>query len=489
MPQRSEMIRYEDCFDELYVVSDLHWGGMPGRRIFRSAVQFKTFVEGLSGADGKRVGLVLNGDIVDFLADERESCFEPARALQKLEEWLGDGEEELNLVFEALRKLTSTPGRTLALVLGNHDVELAMPDVSERFLRAICENDAARGRVRLALDGTGYSCTVGGRRVFCTHGNDVDAFNYVDPSDVRRHAVARKSGAEMGPWTPNAGSLLVVEIMNAFKERWPFVDLLKPEVESVVPILLSLDPKGVGDRLDRVAPLLRNLVKGYFKVEAHKMGLLGGEAEAEEGPRRAPAVTSADDVDTLLRRAELAFEEDRTPVDLLTEEGTLGPFAVVWDWIRGRKPRESLRTTFLEWEEKRGSMEIGHEDDQFKALDAAVGENVHFLIAGHTHLRRFNKRRKSGYYFNSGSWIRLIKLERTFLEDERKFRGLLDAIESGDDEALDEYVANERTVVKLSIEGREVHGQLLDVKDDGSCSAVENTLVRMDDVAAQGGKQ
>jgi len=43
-------------------------------------------------------------------------------------------------------------------------------------------------------------------------------------------------------FTPPVGSQLVAEIMNPIKREYPFVDLLKPETEAVIPLLLALEP-------------------------------------------------------------------------------------------------------------------------------------------------------------------------------------------------------------------------------------------------------
>ena len=65
-------------YDELYVVSDLHMGGeikvkngvTKNLQIFNKGDQLADFIKYLTQIDDKKVGLVLNGDIVDFLAEE-----------------------------------------------------------------------------------------------------------------------------------------------------------------------------------------------------------------------------------------------------------------------------------------------------------------------------------------------------------------------------------------------------------------------------------
>ena len=66
-------------------------------------------------------------------------------------------------------------GQAAITVLGNHDIELALPPVTERLLQELCGDDAAaRGRIRIVFDNSGFSCTVGPAQVLCVHGNEVD---------------------------------------------------------------------------------------------------------------------------------------------------------------------------------------------------------------------------------------------------------------------------------------------------------------------------
>ena len=54
-------------------------------------------------------------------------------------------------------------------------------------------------------------------------------------SQFREHVNAQRR-VEPHRWRPNAGTRLVVEVMNNFKRRYPFVDLLKPEATAAVPM-------------------------------------------------------------------------------------------------------------------------------------------------------------------------------------------------------------------------------------------------------------
>src|SRR4029077_9541031 len=129
--------------------------------------------------------------------------------------------------------------RSLIINLGNHDLELALPWVREHLLDVLAGDSlTARGRITLFFDGTGFRCEVGTAQILCLHGNEVDPWNVADYEAIRRIGRDFYQGRTVEPWIPNAGTQLVIEVMNALKRRYPFVDLLKPEAQAGVATLL-----------------------------------------------------------------------------------------------------------------------------------------------------------------------------------------------------------------------------------------------------------
>ena len=154
------------AFDELFVVSDLHLGGSPGFQIFRQGARLAATIRALAKSKTPRLALVLAGDVVDFLAAADPAYLEPdpERTIKKLEAIRRD--PAFADVFVALSEFVHTPSRSLVITLGNHDVELALPHGREWLYTVLAGTDpAARGRIELALDGWGFACTVGGRKV------------------------------------------------------------------------------------------------------------------------------------------------------------------------------------------------------------------------------------------------------------------------------------------------------------------------------------
>ncbi len=261
-------------FDALYVVSDLHIGGPADGQIFRQSELLTSLIRTLgsvsensptrSGADvwnsvaisdqsryaalpgtDLRVGLVLNGDVVDFLAEPSPVYLDIDNGKNKLEGIVN--REPFKDVFVALREYLGQENRFLVLVLGNHDVELALPG-PQQWLREWLAggDDAARGRLILATDGSGFRCQVGTSDVLCIHGEIADDWNRIDHQGLRAIAHGWKAGRSSYDWTPNGGTRLVIDVMNEVKETYAFVDLLKPEIEAVLPILNALDAKTAG---------------------------------------------------------------------------------------------------------------------------------------------------------------------------------------------------------------------------------------------------
>jgi UDP-2,3-diacylglucosamine pyrophosphatase LpxH len=265
-------------FDELHVISDLHLGGVKGFQIFGSANELAALINWVRDRPATKVALLINGDTVDFLAEPGAQYFDPRGANEKLDRIAQD--DSFKPVFTALSQLAAKPNRSLIFTLGNHDIELALPWVRAHLVELIAgTDDAAKGRITLALDGTGYACSVGGASVLCVHGNEVDTWNVTDYERLRRSGRDYVQGRPTEEWTPNAGTKLVIDVMNGIKREYPFVDLLKPEVEAVVPVLLAMDPK----QIQKVSRLTAVGTRLAWDTVRRMTGFLAAGEEAEPG--------------------------------------------------------------------------------------------------------------------------------------------------------------------------------------------------------------
>lgn len=472
-----------DClpqFDELYVVSDLHLGGTAGFQIFNSGRELAGLIDRLRELPSeRRVAFLVNGDFVDFLAERPASHFDPAGAVAKLDRIVGD--PAFADVWRALRAFAATPSRTLVVNLGNHDLELALPWVRAHLLDVLSAGDvAARGRIVLSFEGSGVLCRVGDAKVLCVHGNEVDDWNVADYETIRRLGRDVVQGRLVETWIPNAGSRLVIEVMNDIKSKFPFVDLLKPEMQAVIPTLLALAP----NQRSKLAAI--GATAGRLMIDKLKRatGFLGAEEEELASAMEDFMLTRSGVLD-IMPNATLAAGARRSAEQMLddVEEHIgddpmllvgrdkngeyLGTPSAVMKAALGEEPSEVLREA-LESLGKDRSFDIDDEDATFRLLDKHIGDGPDFLISGHTHLERALRRRNGhGAYYNSGTWARLIRLDSDVLQDKDRFKQVFNAFKAGTLKALDsleKLVTRKLTVVAVRSDASSTYGELLHVE-------------------------
>ena len=423
-------------FDTLQVVSDLHLGGRPGFQIFAAANALAWLAHQVAAQPGGGLAaLVVNGDFIDFLAEEPALAFDASGAITKINRVMAD--PAFAPVFEAFKALLATPNRLLVINLGNHDLELALPPVRRHLQRCLAPDDAARARLLLVSDGTGFACRVGTAQVLCLHGNEVDSWNVTDFERLRRIGRDLQYGLPDTPWTPNAGSQLVVEVMNQVKARYPFVDLLKPETAGVVPILAALNPQLLRKLQDLTGIARRRaldaarMAGGFLDADAVAGAAGGGGAGTDTAAAPLswsvpPAGTPGQGAAALLARAETAWQHGIEPITLVRGDAgaQLGVWGATWDWLTG-KPRAEVLREALEFLDKDRSFDAAAPDDTFTGIDALVAPAIDIVLTGHTHLERsLRRQRGSGHYFNSGTWARLMCITPQVRQDAARFARL-----------------------------------------------------------------
>ena len=311
------------------------------------------------------MALVLNGDIFDSLAEDVDGYVAVEQAVPMLERIFDD--PQFAPVWNALAEFVKAPGRTLVLVIGNHDIELAFPAVQRAIeMRLAGDDPAARGRIEFSTFGAGYACLVGGSRVFCTHGNEVDAWNYVRYEDLSRAARRLTAGRALdsSEWQPNAGTKLVKDVMNRVKRRYAWIDLLKPEVQAALGVLLVLDPSQLA-AIERVLPVVAETVRGRYDYDKRLSSAFAGDTsstastaggtdrllgpELRAGMRGNQRGATRGDHDILLD-LERNWESGSP---LQGRDGTLGAGELVWNrltgWLKRTDEAEALRRALKDW--------------------------------------------------------------------------------------------------------------------------------------------
>jgi UDP-2,3-diacylglucosamine pyrophosphatase LpxH len=479
-------------FDEVHIVSDLHMGGRPGFQILRETARLAGFIERLRGQrPGGRVALMLNGDVFDTLAEDVAGYVAVDDAPRTVRRIMDD--PAFAPIWNALAGFVRTDGRTLAIVIGNHDIEIAFPWVQRVVLDRLAGDDlAARARVEFSTAGAGYGCTVGRSRVFCIHGNEVDAWNYNRYEELAKVARRMNAGLSLdrGEWQPNAGTRMVKDVMNDIKRRYAWIDLLKPETSAAVGTLLVLDPSQVTrEKVRQLLGIVGEKRRGDTQVDAR----LSGDGFVPPAPaagqrsldaavgrhmRSALAGGAVHGVaEDMLLEAENNFDRPGAASPLEGDD-TLGTARLVWDrltgWLTGVSETEALRCALLDWLEEDKSWSIDDRDQTFRDVTRSIGPAVDFIVTGHTHLERAIDMGHGRYYFNSGTWIRLLQFTPQMLADEASFEPVHAVLRDGRMAAIDEavfgkqpFVMDQTSAVSIVEKNGAVTGSLLHVEGDG----------------------
>ena len=470
-------------FNKLYAVSDLHLGGPPERQVFRESAALGWLINQATTDPIGRVALLVNGDVVDFLADGEEAKefnLSPEAFLRKLDE----PGSPLGPIFVALRAFVAKPDRYLILQIGNHDIELALPAARAVLHDLVGAKDKpTQDRVFVESSGDGWSCRVGSQVVLAVHGNACDPWNRVDHATLAEmvRALERGQRPHVLPET-NAGTLLVVNVLNALKADYPFVDLLKPEGPSLLAVLKSVNAR------QNTRGLLKALAIRASKGDLRE--LLSAEEERDGAPISGPtgqileflAATEppAAGPRDALRRAERDASEGKSPRALADDEDemlgeildsgrvSLQRLQAGIERLRGVPDEVTLRKALAKWLADDESFHVDALSNIDQCIVRSAGPSVDILLAGHTHMaRRRDVNLGALVYINTGTWMRVLKLNNTpYLRSDGEFEKFMVAVRARTLQALDDLKIDPRSrpVAIVSASG----ALLFSVQDHGA---------------------
>jgi UDP-2,3-diacylglucosamine pyrophosphatase LpxH len=485
-------------YDEIHVISDIHMGGEPGFQILRETRRLANFIRQVAARrPEQRVALVLNGDIVDTLAENIAGYIAVDEAGAVLQRIMSDG--SFGQVWDALAHFVRRERRSLVVVIGNHDIELAFPTVQRLIVTRLAGDDPlARARIEFSTMGAGYTCTIGNARVFCTHGNEVDPWNYVRYEDLAKVARRLNAGRSLttAEWEPNAGTKMVKDVMNEVKRKYAWIDLLKPEAQAAVGTLLVLEPSQVS-KINRLVPIVGEKARGDREAD-QRLSADGFQAPSRPAARAVradqllgPSLTqginismtsSGNSAEDMLLTAERNLGQPRAATE--APAGTLGTGQLIWDrltgWIRGVGQDEALRRALQDWLKGDRTFDLRDEDDTYKDVVKSVGSACDFVVTGHTHLERAIDMGSNRFYFNCGTWIRLLRLTPAMLKDTAAFKPVYDVLVNGRMDAIDaarfdgeSFVMDQTSAVCIGVENGRVLGRLTHVVGDGSVAPAD----------------
>lgn len=463
-------------FDEAYVISDLHIGGAPNFQMFASSQRFAEFVAYLEkrltdlrrqqkarGNGDAEILLVINGDFVDLLAEQEKDYFLLRQGETLLHRILEDS-DRFPLITQSLQKFVARSGAHLVVVLGNHDLELALPDCREALVQIITAgNPVRRARVELCFEGWGYRFQVAGRRALCLHGNETDIFNFTryDELDRIQREVALHGESVFGEsWKPSAGTQFVVDAVNPLKRPHPFVDLMHPLIP-LVPAVLGLFNPGNVRFADEVAALTTTALANEAIRPASQRRMLSVEA-----PLAIQQINPAQGHSAAEITAEVERAMTQGRIDELIHGGlnrhqqTLGMFSwieTVRDAAADFRNRtvDLARTTVRRLTEAKQAahremvrrvlssiveehldspMELSHTDT---AIEKTIGGQYDVIFVGHTHHRRLARRAGGmGIHVNTGTWADRMTLLQHDVGNGHRFAEIYRALISDDRQDL-----------------------------------------------------
>lgn len=448
----------------IYIISDWHLGGscdedcskrtgLYGTQICRSADAIAGFVEWISNraeGNGEEVELIVNGDMVDFLAPEpewtpREWIADESIAAARLEQIAENCHRVARSPFDALRRLLAH-GHTFTLLLGNHDVELSLPDVRRKLVELL----GAQGR-KFNFMYDGEACVRG--RLLVEHGNRYDSFNSLDQSALRQERSHLSRGLPVDEklrkskfFLPPAGTMIVVHAINGLLAAHPYLNLLKPETKAALPLLVALRPE--------LEPIFNFIVKAWQIRRRKGAGAMDSAATPRgAGYLAAPAAaTSAtygsfDDVLAEMLSAEEAARVRESPPGGAGQlaagdftKGLLERVRTMFDAVKSKvqdaallselmlEPAEERRRILIRaaFRKLRADTSFALDAELPDYLDAARallrGGRFSHVVFGHTHLpkelRIEREQYPPGVYLNCGTWADVIALPDNVGEEE-----------------------------------------------------------------------
>ncbi|MCY1032339.1 metallophosphoesterase [Corallococcus sp. BB11-1] len=387
------------------ILSDLHLGNGGPYDIFAGAAELPALLDTFADMP---THVVLNGDSFDFLLNDDPLAVDLQRTVEQARALVNSAQTAPSL--QALGRVLAGGGRA-TMVVGNHDLELALPEVQAVVRAALAQPPHVASRLEFR-DGTApLQLDVGGARVLVTHGEHTDVANRIDYDSLlspKRDSLFR--------YPP--GSVLVKSLLNPLKHqhRMRYMDLLKPDFQGAVMVALGVKPDALKVLLTSgTLTLLRRLIQNKGVAPAFAFPPTGEAPEASEAESHlAQAIADVnledDEVDALLSAL------DPQQLNAFDSPGALGRarlklckagfalYARLHRTVAGR-----TGTDYFALEPARDELA------ESERLGKKFGPQA--VVMGHTHAARWHE--GDGRVFaNTGTWISLLRLPAPDAPDE-----------------------------------------------------------------------
>lgn len=413
---------------QTFVVSDLHLGNGGPYDCYAGGQELCRFLE--REALQKPTRLICNGDTVDFLLNDDPLILERGRAVRQAQAAMALPENAA--IFESFGRVLQAGGQVV-IRLGNHDAELALPEV-QSVLRAALKQPAATARGLVFQTGedpakSGGILQVGGAKLLISHGEQNDHWNQLDYPRLTAMAKATEttapgggsSAAERFEYPP--GSRLVKRLLNPLKARYGmrFADLLKPDFQGAALTALSVNPLAVRTLLGGATLKIlwqlhsrRAMAATFVDPQAGDGTADPGEADLGLRERIRGAGLDASEAGALQALLQPARAQSFAAHDELQDpdgrSGSARQSAALIKILRAGLSAYAAGQRRL----------AGREGERFFSLAPAESEwseaqrlaskyGVGAVLFGHSHAARFFADRDL-LYLNTGTWIWLMQL-------------------------------------------------------------------------------
>lgn len=375
------------------ILSDLHLGNGGPYDIFAGDEALTALVDSLTSEPHR---VVLNGDTFDFLLNEDPLGLDAVRAVGQARALVAH--PPTAHVMAALGRVLRVGGEVL-ITLGNHDLELALPEVQDVFRAALQQPADLAGKLSFPVGTAPLLLQVGGATVLIAHGEQADDMNRVDVETLSAPPDASH------PFHYPPGSLLVKTLLNPLKRRenMRYMDLLKPDFEGAVLTALGVNPVAVRVVLDRrTLELLQRTLKRRELAPAYAEGDETARAWEGLGSRIAEAGLTEPEAEAISRQLEDSRLEAFGASELL-ERARLKLLRVGLKW-QAWPHRRVLGSRGVEY--------FAHMPTSTELAEArrlARKYQARAVVMGHTHSARWQE--EEGWVFaNTGTWIWLLRM-------------------------------------------------------------------------------
>lgn len=368
------------------IVSDLHLGNGGEYDVFAGGEALPAFLD-KNAATPTRV--IVNGDGLDFLMNEDPLELDVTRAGEQTRAIAAAPGSAA--VLQAFGRVLARGGEVI-IRLGNHDVELALPEVQALLRSALGQPGPIADRLVFQLGDAPALIDVGGARLLVTHGEHNDSWNQVDYGRL----------SPGGHYKYAAGSVLVKQLMNPITREhgMRFVSLLKPDFQGGALTALAVAPAAMKVLFQRAS---FNIAWQLFRKAG--MAASFGEEEEELGLAERIAEAGLDGEETEMLEAVLGDGPASFAAD---DEGVLSKASL-------KLARAGLK--LYAGLQRRLAGNIG---DEYFRLDPDAAEwkdaqrlakkyGAGAVVIGHTHAARW-KAEDGVVFANSGTWIWLMQL-------------------------------------------------------------------------------